>query len=146
MIHGFHPLTRLIIRSEHLRLLRTGPTLVLIESSFSHTGWTQGCTVCVTSACVTCGRVTAKLQMGQHPAEQTTPDLVFDRVGVDYAGPLQLKLGSTCKHVLVKSYVWVFVLLSIRGVHLELISDLSTDAFIACLQRFVSRRGKPTLI
>ena len=30
--------------------------------------------------------------------------------------------------------------------HLELVSDLSTDTFIACLRRFISRRGKPTLI
>ena len=40
----------------------------------------------------------------------------------------------------------VFVSLSVRAVHLELVSDLSTDAFIACLRRFISRRGKPTLI
>ena len=71
--------------------------------------------------------------MGQVPTERVTPDLVFDRVGVDYAGPLQLKLGSTRKPVIVKSYVCVFVSLSVRAVHLELVSDLSTDAFIACL-------------
>ena len=74
-----------------------------------------------------CRQVVAKLQgqmMGQLPAERTTMDLIFDRVGVHYAGPKQLKLGSTCKHVLVMLYVCVFVSLSIRVVHLELISDL----------------------
>ena len=65
---------------------------------------------------------------------------------MDYAGPLLLKLGSTRKPVIVKSYVCVFVSLSVRAVHLELVSDLTTDAFIACLRRFISRRGKPTLI
>ena len=71
---------------------------------------------------------------------------VFDRDDVDYAGPLQLKLGSTHKHILVKLYVCVFISLSIRAVHLELVSDLSTDAFITCLLRFAYGRGKPTLI
>ena len=33
-----------------------------------------------------------------------------------------------------------------KAVHLELISDLSADAFIASLRRFVARRGKPTLL
>ncbi len=53
---------------------------------------------------------------------------------------------STRKPVIVKSYVCVFVSLSVRAVHLELVSDLSTDAFIACLRRFISRRGKPSLL
>ena len=65
---------------------------------------------------------------------------------MDYAGPLQLKLGSTRKPVIIKAYVCVFVSLSVRAVHLELVSDLSTDAFIACLRCFISRRGKPTLL
>ena len=34
----------------------------------------------------------------------------------------------------------------VRAVHLELVSDLSMDAFIACLRGFISRRGKPTLL
>ena len=40
----------------------------------------------------------------------------------------------------------VFVSLSVKAVHLELASDLTTEAFIACLRRFVARRGKPSLI
>ena len=50
------------------------------------------------------------------------------------------------KPVIVKLYVCVFVSLSVKAVHLELVSDLSTDAFIGCLRRFISRRGKPTLL
>ena len=38
----------------------------------------------------------------------------------------------------------MFVSLSVKAVHLEL--DLTTEAFIACLRRFVARRGKPSLI
>ena len=30
-----------------------------------------------------------------------------------------------------------------KAVHLELSTDLSTDAFLSCLQRFISRRGRP---
>ena len=40
----------------------------------------------------------------------------------------------------------MFVSLTVKAVHLELVSDLTTDAFIACLRRFISRRGIPLLI
>ena len=38
--------------------------------------------------------------VGQLPRERVTPGHVFDQVGVDYAGPLMLKLGSQviCLH------------------------------------------------
>ncbi len=46
----------------------------------------------------------------------------------------------------MKAYVCVFVALSVKAVHLELVSDLTTEAFLACLRCFVARRGKPSLI
>ena len=150
ILHGSHPLTRLIVRSEHLRLLHAGPTLLSCTLNRSyHLLGGRKVVRSVTRACVTCRRTAAKPQeqlMGQLPAERVTPDLIFNRVGVDYAGPLQLKLGSVRKPTIVNSYVCVFVSLSVRAVHLELVSDLTTDSFIACLRRFISRRGKPTLI
>ena len=84
--------------------------------------------------------------MGQLPFERVTPDLVFSRVGVDYAGPVLIKLGHIRKPTLIKAYIAVFVSLSVKAVHIELVSDLMSEAFIACLRRFIARRGKPTLI
>ena len=77
--------------------------------------------------------------MGQLPLERVTPDIVFENVGIDYAGPLYIKHGHVRKPTVVKAYVCVFVSLSVKAVHLELASDLSTDAFIA-------RRGKHWLL
>ena len=36
--------------------------------------------------------------------------------------------------------------MSVKAVHLEAVSDLTSEAFIAALRRFVARRGAPTLI
>ena len=38
------------------------------------------------------------------------------------------------------------VCLAVKAVHIEVVPDLSKDAFIACLRRFIACRGKPTLI
>ena len=84
--------------------------------------------------------------LGQLPPERITPGSVFNKVGVDYAGPVLIKYGHLRKPTIVKSYVCVFVSLSIKAVHLELVTDLTSEAFIACLKRFISRRGLPSLI
>ena len=84
--------------------------------------------------------------LGQLPIECLTPDLVFDKVGVDYAGPFYIKYGHVRKPTVVKTYASVFVSLSVKAVRLELVSELTTEAFLAYLRRFISRRGKQTLI
>ena len=43
----------------------------------------------------------------------------------------------------MKAYIGVFVSFSVKAVHIELISDLTSGAFIACLRQFIARRGKP---
>ena len=143
-------MTKLIIRTEHLRLLHAGPTL--LTSSLCRRLYIIGCRKivrCITRACTVCRRnaATPKPQMlGQLPIERTTPDSVFERVGVDYAGPFYIKYGFVRKPTLVKAYACIFVSLSVKAVHLELVSDLTSEAFIACLRHFVARRGKPSLI
>ena len=100
----------------------------------------------VSHACITCKKEHAKTAsqcMGQLPEARITPSPPFPRTGTDFAGPLQLKKGHTRKPVMVKGYVCLFVCLSTRAVHLELVMDLSTDAFLAAFRRFAARRGCP---
>jgi len=150
IIDGKHLLTKLIIRTEHIRLLHAGPTL--LTASLCHKFHIVGCRKIVrstTRGCVICRRNSSKPRppmMGQLPMERVTPDAVFNRVGVDYAGPVYIKYGHVRKPTIVKAYVCVFVSLSVKAVHLELVSDLTTEAFIAALRRFIARRGKPTLL
>ena len=82
--------------------------------------------------------------IGQLPIERVTPDLVFEDVGVDYAGPVVIKHGYVRKPTLVKAYICIiFVSLMVKAAHIELVSDLTTDAFLSTLRRFIARRGKP---
>ena len=84
--------------------------------------------------------------MGQLPPSRTTPSAPFTMTGIDYASPFVMKRGNTRKPVLVKSYIAIFVCFATKAVHIEIVSDLTTEAFIAALKRFISRRGLPTSI
>lgn len=54
---------------------------------------------------------------------------------------------SICRNApKVKSYVYVFICLATRAIHLDLVSDISTDAFIRALNKFFDRRGKSIVI
>lgn len=82
--------------------------------------------------------------MGQLPADRITICRPFSKIGVDFAGPFQCKCT---KHRTVKYYniyLSVFICFVTRAVHLEIVSDLSSKAFLDALQRFCARRGLPT--
>ena len=40
-----------------------------------------------------------------------------------------------------KGYISLFICLSTKAIHLEIVSDLTTESFIAALKRFMARRG-----
>ncbi|XP_065082630.1 uncharacterized protein LOC135705008 [Ochlerotatus camptorhynchus] len=78
--------------------------------------------------------------MGNLPVSRVVPSPPFAVTGVDYAEPFWTKQG-TRRPTLVKSYVAVYVCMATKAVHLEGVSDLSTDAFMASFRRFIARRG-----
>ena len=45
-----------------------------------------------------------------------------------------------------KAYDCLFVSLAVKAMHIELVSDLTTEAFLATLRRFIESRGYLLLI
>ena len=84
--------------------------------------------------------------LGQLPMERINPQDIFDNTGVEYAGPVYTKTGSIRKPIIMKGYMAVFVSFSVKAVHLEPITELTTSAFIATLLRFIARKGMPMTI
>ncbi|XP_062557884.1 uncharacterized protein LOC134222737 [Armigeres subalbatus] len=68
---------------------------------------------------------------------QAGPQLLL----VDHCGPLYVKSAVRTRGP-TKVYVAIFVCFSTKAVHIELVSDLSTPAFLAALRRLVARRGR----
>ena len=81
--------------------------------------------------------------MAELPEERLTPgNSPFYFTGVDYFGPLYVKQGRK----LIKRYGCLFTCLTMRAVHIEIATDLSSSSFINALRRFFGRRGKPLKI
>jgi len=73
------------------------------------------------------------------PADRVTPQKPFGVTGIDFVGPLYIKVGSDMR----KDYIALFTCAITRAVHLELCNVMPTDKFLLALQRFVGRRGLP---
>lgn len=73
------------------------------------------------------------------PARLKAHFRAFSFVGVDYFGPLLVRVGrSHCKR-----WVALFTCLTIRAVHLEVVHSLSTESCKMAIRRFIARRGSP---
>ncbi|GFS54628.1 integrase catalytic domain-containing protein [Trichonephila clavipes] len=84
--------------------------------------------------------------MGNLPKERVRENFPFDCSGIDFIAPFWIKSNKQCKSSLYKTYVSIFVCFVTKAVHFELVSDLTTQTFIASLKRFIARRGRPSLI
>ena len=95
--------------------------------------------------CVRCLRLrgtSGQQLMGSLPGVRLQPMKPFLRTGVDYAGPLQIRMAKGRGNKSHKGYIVVFVCLSTKAVHLDAVTDLTSDAFLAAFRRFTARRGR----
>ena len=74
------------------------------------------------------------------PKARVRPSLPFERSGVDYAGPINVRLTKTRGKGTMKGYVAIFICMATRAVDIEVVEDYSSEAFIAAFHRFTSRR------
>jgi hypothetical protein len=81
--------------------------------------------------------------MADLPPQRVTPSRPFTHTGIDFTGHVEVKANKGRGIKTMKAYVAVFVCLCIKALHLELVSDLSTAAFLNALKRFCARRGRP---
>ena len=140
-----HHVTRLIIREEHERLKHAGTQAILY--SVREIFWPlngRNITRQIIYNCVRCFR--AKPQgvdyvIGDLPQEHVSCSRPFLDVGVDYCGPFYIKEKRFRNRNKLKLYVAIFVCLSTKVVHLDLVSDLAIEAFIASLKTLFARRG-----
>ncbi|GFS67921.1 integrase catalytic domain-containing protein [Trichonephila clavipes] len=92
--------------------------------------------------CFKCKPIPSSQIMGNLPYERVNMAPPFSITGLDLGGPYFVTYKHQRKGVLNKIYVCVCICFVTRAIHLEILSDLTSDAIIATLKRFMSRRGK----
>ena len=131
----------------HVTLCHCGPSLLLCHAGRKiHVLGARRLSRAICSQCIPCRRRKPHLQhqlMGELPSPRVTPTAPFTHTGMDFAGPFVLKKGHTRRPVKIEVFICIFICLSVKAVHLEVVSDQTTAAFKAALQRFISRRSCP---
>ena len=108
--------------------------------------------------CVVCKRLQGKAfnqEVAPLPKDRVVMGHPFDVIGIDFFGPIYLK--SSCVSYpntsrqnpnpgTHKSYGLIITCAKTRAVHLELLTSMETSVFLQGFQRFVSRRGTPSLV
>lgn len=143
-----HRVSTLIVEDANRRCLHGGPQLTI--SIVRQNYWIIGHRSFVRNLirkCVSCARERAKIPtqiMGDLSAARVTQHRAFQHTGVDCAGPYLVRTSKGRGHKAHKAYMALFVCMSTRAIHLELVSDYSSSAFLAAYRRFIARRGLPS--
>lgn len=82
--------------------------------------------------------------MGDLPSNRVTPAQPFSKTRVDFCGPIYVREGSRRNVKRTKAYIAVFICMTVKAIHLEVVSSMTTDAFLGAFKRFISRRGVPS--
>lgn len=102
----------------------------------------------VLNSCITCRKLRRKPEiqkMGNLPDFRCKPSPPFTYVGVDTFGPWEVSARKTRGGVAnSKRWAILFTCLASRAVHIELVDEMTSSAFINSLRRFVAIRGKVT--
>ena len=96
--------------------------------------------------CVCCRKRKAKTvtpMMSDLPAERLGyRQPPFSNCGVEYFGPFHVTIRRSSE----KRWGFLFTCLTTRAIHIELVPSMDTSSCVMAIERFISRRGTPSII
>ena len=141
-----HPLTILITRRAHERVFHDGVKETLTELRTQY--WIikgRSFVRKILHRCTVCRKFEGKPCQAPPPpplpAFRVKEEPPFTHTGVDYAGPLYIKSSKSGSSG--KVWLCLYTCCVVRAVHLDIVPDMTTPAFLRSLKRFSSRRGLP---
>ena len=140
-----HPLAYLLLQHLHERRRHCGYKGLMHEArkKFWIIGL-RGMAKHLTKKCIICRKLrTPPLEqlMGQLPSLRVATGLPpFSNTAIDMFGPFHIRLN---RKTLKEAQVVIFTCMTTRAVHLELVTDKSTDTFLMAFRRFACLRGHP---
>ena len=143
ILPGAEPLVRKLIRRTHCMEGHVGRNHVI--SSLREQYWITGMTTAVRKVlndCVYCKKYQARLEtqkMGNLPMDRISATRAFENSGVDYFGPLRVKVGYNYQ----KRYGVLFSCNYTRAIHLEVSRTMDAQSCLMAISRFMNRRGRP---
>ncbi|XP_030589719.1 uncharacterized protein LOC115783168 [Archocentrus centrarchus] len=135
-------ISTLLIRHFHSKVQHQGRGMTMNELR-ANGWWILGSSRAVSSyifKCVKCRKYRRKTEsqtMGDLPKDRTETTPPFTYVGMDCFGPIFIKDGRKE----LKRYGLILTCLCSRAIHIEVVDDLSTDAFLNALRAFIAIRG-----
>ncbi|KRZ81507.1 hypothetical protein T08_10118, partial [Trichinella sp. T8] len=146
LLPSTHPVVMLLIKRAHERSLHAGTeqTLTDVRQRF----WVlkgRSSVKRIVRQCRICKRQSARPYepiMNDLPIDRVTVAAPFERIGIDFAGPVYIKMRNN--HV--KTYICLFTCMVTRAIHLELVTSMTTKQFLNAFHRFAARRGYPVLV
>nr|XP_055049264.1 uncharacterized protein LOC129434357 [Misgurnus anguillicaudatus] len=135
-------ISSLLIKHFHEKVQHQGRGMTVNELR-ANGWWILGCSSAVSShifKCVKCRKYRRRPEeqkMGNLPQDrmETTPPFTY--TGIDCFGPIHVKEGRKD----VKRYGLLLTCLCSRAIHIEMLDDMTTDAFINSLRAFIAIRG-----
>ncbi|CAD5233280.1 unnamed protein product [Bursaphelenchus xylophilus] len=146
-VHQKSDLARLVIQHAHERVCHQGPraTLCWLRNNF----WIpkgMRSTMSQIRRCPEClGKYRKPFEKPNPdalPQERITQAVPFENVGIDAFGPYRIQTEAGLR----KRWGCIFACMVTRAVHLEVLEDMTSEAFMRAFKRFVATRGVPLRI
>ncbi|GFT46267.1 integrase catalytic domain-containing protein [Trichonephila clavipes] len=138
--------TLIVVRREHNKVMHGGTanTLAQVRSNYWIPKGRQLVKKVIRNGFICRKYVTKSIDQLTSPllSDRTNQTPAFSVRDLDFAGPLYVNNFGE----LQKSYIVLFTCRVTRALHLELVSDMTTNSFLLAFRRFLARRGNCKVI